>query len=73
MPDEVQPFLEDMWKLVSEDLHLLAPVQLLGARGRLLPGLQNGKPTRASTRDEVDTNYALSKPYSSICYIPYLT
>lgn len=36
--DEVQPFLADMWHLVSEDLKLLTPVQLKGARGRLLPG-----------------------------------
>lgn len=37
-PDEVQPFLADMWHLVSEELLLLTPVQLKGARGRLLPG-----------------------------------
>ena len=36
--DEVKPFLEDMWRLVSEELQLLAPVQLKGARGGLLPG-----------------------------------
>jgi hypothetical protein len=38
MPDEVKPFLEDMWRLVSAELQLLAPVQLKGARGGLLPG-----------------------------------
>jgi hypothetical protein len=37
-PDEVKPFLEDMWQLVRTKLHLLAPVQLKGARGGLLPG-----------------------------------
>lgn len=37
-PDEVQPFLADMWRLVTEKLNLLAPVQLKGARGGLLPG-----------------------------------
>jgi hypothetical protein len=37
-PDEVKPFLEDMWQLVTEKLNLLAPVQLKGARGGLLPG-----------------------------------
>ena len=36
--EEVKPFLEDMWRLVSEELQLLAPVQLKGARGGLLPG-----------------------------------
>lgn len=38
VPDEVKPFLEDIWHLVSEELHLLVPVQLKGARGGLLPG-----------------------------------
>jgi hypothetical protein len=38
VPNEVQAFLADLWKLLSDDLHLLSPVQLLGARGRLLPG-----------------------------------
>lgn len=37
-PDEVKPFLEDMWHLVTEKLNLLASVQLKGARGGLLPG-----------------------------------
>jgi ATP-dependent helicase YprA (DUF1998 family) len=37
-PEEVKPFLEDMWQLVTEKLNLLAPVQLKGARGGLLPG-----------------------------------
>lgn len=37
-PDEVQPFLLDMWQLVSDELQLLTAVQLKGARGKLLPG-----------------------------------
>ncbi len=36
--DEVPAFLGEMWQLVTEELLLLAPVQLRGARGKLLPG-----------------------------------
>lgn len=36
--DEAGEFLSDMWTLVTDTLLLLAPVQLKGARGRLLPG-----------------------------------
>lgn len=37
-PDEVPEFLGEMWTLVANELLLLAPVQLKGARGKLLPG-----------------------------------
>jgi hypothetical protein len=37
-PDDVQPFLKDIWQLLSSDLLVLAQVQLKGARGRPLPG-----------------------------------
>ncbi|EUC21456.1 DEAD/DEAH box helicase [Paraburkholderia hospita] len=37
-PDEVLAFLSEMWQLLTEELLLLAPVQLKGARGKLLPG-----------------------------------
>ncbi|HDR9076419.1 TPA: DEAD/DEAH box helicase [Burkholderia vietnamiensis] len=37
-PDEIEAFLGEMWRLLTEELLLLAPVQLKGARGRLLPG-----------------------------------
>lgn len=53
-PDEVQPFLAEIWNLVSQDLHLLAPVQLLGARGRLLPGCVGAH--------QVDVNRLMLRP-----------
>ena len=37
-PDEIQAFLSEMWRLLTEELLLLAPVQLKGARGKSLPG-----------------------------------
>ena len=43
VPDnDVQAFLQDIWKLLSGELGLLAPVQLKGARGRVLPGCNGG-------------------------------
>lgn len=37
-PGKVLDFLGEMWTLVTNELLLLVPVQLKGARGRLLPG-----------------------------------
>ncbi|MCO5106225.1 MAG: DEAD/DEAH box helicase [Burkholderiaceae bacterium] len=36
-PDDVKPFLEDVWALLSQELKLLVPVQLKGGRGNPLP------------------------------------
>lgn len=37
-PDDIEAFLRDIWSLVADDLGLLKGVQLLGARGKPLPG-----------------------------------
>lgn len=58
LPDEVRPFLEDMWRLVSQELQLLAPVQLKGARGKLLPGCVGAH--------QVDANRLMMRPDSGM-------
>jgi ATP-dependent helicase YprA (DUF1998 family) len=54
VPDEVQAFLMDMWGLVGEELQLLTPVQLMGARGRPLPGCVGAH--------QVDANRLMLRP-----------
>ena len=41
-PEAAEDFLREVWALCTDELKLLAPVQLQGARGRLLPGCQGG-------------------------------
>lgn len=36
--DQIQAFLQDVWRLCSDELELLTQVQLKGARGKNLPG-----------------------------------
>lgn len=58
VPDEVHAFLADMWRLVTEELHLLGPVQLKGARGKLLPGCVGAH--------QVDVNRLILRPASGM-------
>ena len=58
VPDQVQPFLADMWRLVAEELQLLAQVQLKGARGGLLPGCVGAH--------QVDVNRLTMRPDSGM-------
>lgn len=37
-PDHVQSFLDDVWRLCTDELELLTQVQFKGARGKNLPG-----------------------------------
>ena len=37
-PDDTEDFLRDVWNLCTQELDLLVPVQLKGARGKNLPG-----------------------------------
>ena len=39
-PDEVAPFFEELWRLLTDELGLLVRVTLEGARGNALPGAQ---------------------------------
>jgi hypothetical protein len=37
-PDQAEDFVRELWQFLSTDLRILAPVTLMGARGRALPG-----------------------------------
>lgn len=52
--DETQEFLGEMWNLVANELQLLTPVQLKGARGRPLAGCAGAH--------QVDVNRLIMRP-----------